>query len=90
MTPRVYGGVFPCLPLQLYGPCALLRVVPGAGFWVGLNALFPQCSLAYWPPRGGLATCNKQILPCPLSLKDSAEKSKSRRKGRKRILGPWL
>lgn len=40
-SPPVYGGVSPCLPLQLYGPCALLRVVPGAGFWVGLNALFP-------------------------------------------------
>lgn len=80
----------PSSPVQLYGPCTLLRVVPGAGFWVGLNALFPQCSLAYWPPRGAWPLPTGRFYHVPCTLKDSAEKSRSRRKRRKRTLGPWL
>lgn len=58
----------PSSPLQLCGPCSLLRMVQGAGFWVGLNALFPQCSLAYWPLKGAwqLPTGRFYHVPCPL------------------------
>lgn len=89
----VSSGVWRSLPLP--PPSAIWPLRPAQGGPRGrlLGGVKRPVSPAPWPtglPEGAwpLPTGRFYRVPCP--LKDSVEKSRSRRKGRKRILGPWL
>lgn len=59
----------PSSPVQLYGPCTLLRVVPGGRLLGGVKRPVPPVLPGLLASQRGLATSNRQILPCPLYLK---------------------